>query len=623
MSDNSISKVFGINEDISKGEADKIKDPKSLHAALKNYADTSNYVLPMIANKADTLLGKDNEVEPQLMKALDAGGFVDDVEKTVGSIGTNLAKIQKDWERENTFMGKAGAKAADLYGKGKDALGKAAGAVGDAGKAAIGGVKGAAGAAAGAIGKAGAAAKGAVTPSARPWEDPEYRAAQSHKVAGAGPHDPEKPGDKKLPFGDPKATSITKAFKTPNQKAGDDFDVYGKTAHNMPAAGSNDQSVGRLAAQGNPSSSSTPASKPSAGSSAGTQNISPPGAKPTPPGQAMPSTFGPGKSNDPWAQDDEETARIRKWQKPNVDRIRKDLTAAEHDAIKKANPFMNKPVHKWTDDEMEKARELLHEPAGTKGPLWNQWHGGGAGSTGTNPHMPAAGSSGTQPHVPGAKTAVPQGTQVGTHQKDAPAKTQVGVHQKDAPPSKTQVGVHQKDLPSPWAAADASVNKGQPPAGSAWGPAKQATDAGGDMDAALKAAPEPAKPAATAPKKEPAKPAAAPAPKKAPVDKSPKPLSPPAAKPASGPVTKPATKTNIKAVDPEADAFAALNQQIDTVKKDKGSDSNKSGESEEDKKKAAAKKSATAAAGRARAGRVASSNATSAGARKVRRVNNS
>jgi hypothetical protein len=234
----SISKVFGIVEDVSKSEAEKIKDPKSLYNFLKNFTDTSNYVLPLASNAAEKILAKDPQtlqaVEPTIGKAWD---FVDDIEKSNSKLGSNLTKIQKDWERENSVLGKLGAKAQDIYGKGKDALGKAVGAVGDAGKAAAGAVGGAGKAVGGALGKAAGAAKGAVTPSARPWEDPEYRAAQGHKVAGPGPHAPEPKSDKSLPFGDKNATSITKALKKPGEKGGKDFDVYGKTmAAPVPAA---------------------------------------------------------------------------------------------------------------------------------------------------------------------------------------------------------------------------------------------------------------------------------------------------------------------------------------------------------------------------------------------------
>lgn len=179
--------VFGINEDISSKDAQKIKDPKSLFQFLKNFDDTASVSLGYADNAADKILAKHPEeldkVKPAIAQAWD---FVDKIDNAVQGMQANLGKVQKDWERENTMLGKLGAKAQDLYGKGKQAAGDAAaagkaalGKAADVGKAAASAVGGAAGKAAsavgGAAGKAAGAVKGALTQQSKPWEDPAFR----------------------------------------------------------------------------------------------------------------------------------------------------------------------------------------------------------------------------------------------------------------------------------------------------------------------------------------------------------------------------------------------------------------------------------------------------------------
>ncbi len=57
----SLVEVFSLDEDITKKDADKVKDPQSLHQFLNNVVDTVNYVMPSVNRKAGQILAKHPE----------------------------------------------------------------------------------------------------------------------------------------------------------------------------------------------------------------------------------------------------------------------------------------------------------------------------------------------------------------------------------------------------------------------------------------------------------------------------------------------------------------------------------------------------------------------------------
>lgn len=104
-----MTEIFGLEEDITKRDAEKIKDPKSLHDFFKNFQDTTNYVLPLASSAAEKILANHPEQKDQIDASVEnSQGFLKSIELVTKDLQSNLSKIQKDWDKENTFLGKAG-----------------------------------------------------------------------------------------------------------------------------------------------------------------------------------------------------------------------------------------------------------------------------------------------------------------------------------------------------------------------------------------------------------------------------------------------------------------------------------------------------------------------------------
>jgi hypothetical protein len=107
---------FLLKEDIRTKDLGKVKSPKDLAVFMKNYSDTLNQVNPQLTQKINTVLPPEtaNKIEPEVAKA---GDFIKSMDGVTKNLQTDLGKIQKDWERHNTLLGKVKGGASDFLGK--------------------------------------------------------------------------------------------------------------------------------------------------------------------------------------------------------------------------------------------------------------------------------------------------------------------------------------------------------------------------------------------------------------------------------------------------------------------------------------------------------------------------